>query len=97
MAPIKLELRCPICGALHATPKNGVRLKVVDIQCRYACHVLILGFAVYDGQREMIKILRHEVVRDLKFLRSASWDKTELWRAGVCSNKDQTRREPQDI
>ena len=80
MAPVALQLACPICGSLHSLPKLGTKVTVVDRQCRYSCYWVISGFVAYDGRREMLKFYRHAVIRDLKFLRSASFPKTEEWR-----------------
>jgi hypothetical protein len=77
MAPNALTMTCSICGSLHTTSRIGKTVKAFDVQCRNASHVLIAGFAYYNGLREMVV---SEVVRDLKFLRSASFPATEKWR-----------------
>jgi hypothetical protein len=65
MPPCKLQLRCPICGSLHAVPQVGSPVERTDVCCRHTCYWVIVDFVAYDGQREMLRILRHEVIRDL--------------------------------
>lgn len=93
MPPCKLQLVCPICGSSQAVPQVGIPLEHSDVCCRHTCYWVITGFVAYDGQREMLKIYRHEVIRDLRWLSSASWDKTQEWKLAQIAAATRSKKE----